>query len=216
MKPPLKKRILLILAAFAIQSIYTPASLFQEGGIEPKLPIDIFPLQVGWVIPYTLCYPLWVFGIVWLIWKMEEKLFRATIAGFFFTFSLGALTYILFPTYVVPPVIPGDDTLSNLLRLLIHLGGDHAALPSSHIYLSVVLALFYNDWYPNYRWLWVGIVIIISLSTLFTRQHYIADVIAGMVTAWLGYRSGWWWNKRYVSRSDLLSRNTPTKQRDPS
>jgi membrane-associated phospholipid phosphatase len=216
MRPPLKKRILLMLAAFAIQSIYTPTSLLLEGGIEPKLPWDIFPLQVIWVIPYTLCYPLWAFSIAWLIWKMDEKLFHATIAGFFFTFSLGGLIYILFPTYVVHPDIGGNDILSKLLLLLISLGGDHDALPSAHVYLSVLLALFYGKWYPRYRWLWACIVIIIAFSTLFTRQHYVADVIAGITTAWLGYLFGWWWSNRYTSQPGFLRRRAPTRQGDIS
>ncbi|HEU0295915.1 MAG TPA: phosphatase PAP2 family protein [Anaerolineales bacterium] len=216
MKPPLKKRILLMLAAFAIQSIYTPTSLLLEGGIEPKLPWDVFPLQVVWVIPYTLCYPLWAFSIAWLIRKMDEKLFRATIAGSFFAFSLGGLIYILFPTYVVHPDIAGNDILSKLLLLLISLGGDHDALPSAHVYLSVILALFYGKWYPKYRWLWACIVIIIAFSTLFTRQHYVADVIAGMTTAWLGYRFGWWWSNRYTSQPGFLRRSAPTRQGDIS
>jgi membrane-associated phospholipid phosphatase len=216
MRPPLKKRILLMLAAFAIQSIYTPTSLLLEGGIEPKLPWDVFPLQVVWVIPYTLCYPLWACSIAWLIRKMDERLFRATIAGFFFTFSLGALIYILFPTYVVHPAVAGDDILSKLLLLLITMGGDHDALPSAHIYLSVILALFYGKWYPKYRWLWACIVIIIAFSTLFTRQHYVADVIAGITTAWLGYLFGWWWSNRYTSQPGFLRRRAPTRQGDIS
>ena len=216
MKPPLKKRILLVLATFAIQSLYTPTSLLLEGGIEPKLAWDVFPLQVGWVIPYTLCYPLWVFSIAWFVWKMDEKLFRATIAGFFFTFSLGGLIYITFPTYVVHPLIPGKDILSKLLLLLISMGGDHDALPSAHVYLSVILALFYGKWYPKYRWLWAAMVIIISLSTLFTKQHYVADVFAGMTTAWLGYRFGLWWSNRYANQPGFLQRSERTSQEDIS
>ena len=193
MQPPLKKRILLILAAFSVQAIYTPTSLLMQGGTEPKLPIDILPLRVGWVIPYILCYPLWGFGLGWLVWRMDERLFRATIAGLFFTFSLGILIYISFPTYVVHPDIPGQDILSQLLLFLTIAGGDYDAFPSSHIYITIILALFYGDWYPQKKWLWFLIVTMISLSTLFTKQHYCVDVVGGVVTGWLGHRFGIWW-----------------------
>ena len=84
MEPSLKKRIILVLGVLLIQSIYTPTSLFLTGGIEPKLPIDVFPLWVVWVIPYALCYPLWATALIWLTWKMDESMFRKTIAGLFF------------------------------------------------------------------------------------------------------------------------------------
>jgi membrane-associated phospholipid phosphatase len=194
MEPSLKKRVLLITGVILIQSIYTPTSLFLTGGIEPKLPIDIFPLWTVWVIPYALCYPLWATALVWLTWKMDESMFRRTIAGLFFACTLGVSIFILFPTYVVQPELHGTDILSNILRSIQIAGGDHDALPSSHIYITVLLALFYHYWYPQYKWLWLSIVVIVSLSTLFTQQHYILDVIAGYLTAWLGYRFGLWWN----------------------
>jgi len=200
MEPPLKKRILLIVAVVVIQLIYTPTSLFMKGGIEPKLPWDIFPLQVGWVIPYTLCYPLWAFAIGWLVWKMDEFRFRKAIAGLFFACSLGVSIFLLFPTYVVHPIIPGSDILSKLLLSLTIAGGDHDALPSAHIYVTTILALMYSEWYPKHKWLWLLIVVIVSFSTLFTKQHYILDVFGGYITGWLGYRFGIWWNTLNIKR----------------
>ena len=194
MEPPLKKRILLVVGVILIQSIYTPTSLFLTGGIEPKLPIDIFPLWRIWVIPYVLCYPLWAFALVWMIWKMGETMFRKTITGLFFACTLGVSIFILFPTYVVQPDLQGTDILSNILRSIQNAGGDHDALPSAHIYITVIFALFYNEWYPRHKWLWLFTVLIVSLSTLFTQQHYIADVLAGYLTGWLGYRFGLWCN----------------------
>jgi len=194
MEPPLKKRALLVAGVILVQSIYTPTSLLLTGGIEPKLPIDIFPLWIVWVIPYALCYPLWALALIWMIWKMDESMFRKTIAGLYFACSLGVAIFILFPTYVVQPELTGSDILTNILRSIQIAGGDHDALPSAHIYATVLLALFYHEWYPRYKWLWLSIVLIVSLSTLFTQQHYIADVLGGYLTGWLGYHFGLWWN----------------------
>jgi len=200
MEPPLKKRILLIIAVSVIQAIYTPTSLFMKGGIEPKLPWDVFPLQVGWVIPYALCYPLWTFALGWLVWRMDECHFRKAIAGLFLACSLGVSIFILFPTYVVQPELHGTDILSNLLRSIQVAGGDHDAFPSAHIYFTTILALLYSNWYPKQKWVWLLIVLIVSLSTLFTQQHYILDVFGGYLTGWLGYRFGIWWNTLNLKR----------------
>ncbi|HEX5809906.1 MAG TPA: hypothetical protein VFY25_14655, partial [Anaerolineales bacterium] len=53
------KRLLLLLLACCIQMIYIPTSNGLSGGIEPKLPIDVFPIYPIWVVPYVLCYALW-------------------------------------------------------------------------------------------------------------------------------------------------------------
>ncbi|MEW6285083.1 MAG: phosphatase PAP2 family protein [Chloroflexota bacterium] len=194
MKAPLKRRMLLMLWVLLIQAIYTPTSLWMEGGIAPKLPIDVFPLWTVWVIPYVLCYPLWIGALVWLVWKADDDQFHTAIAALFFTCSLGVSVYLLFPTYVILPELHGTDLLTNLLRAIQAAGGDHDALPSAHVYITVVLALLYRGWYPQYGRLWTGIVFIVALSTLFTQQHYIADVLAGALTGWLGYRFGLWWS----------------------
>ena len=196
MNPPLKKRITLLLGVIAIQAVYTPTSLLMTGGIEPKFAWDIFPLRVAWVIPYVLCYLLWIAALLWLIVRTNEAQFRKAIAGLFFACSLGVLVFLLFPTYVVHPDIRGEDLLSKLLLSLMIAGGDYDALPSAHIYVTTILALFYSEWFPKQRWLWIAIVVIVSLSTLFTKQHYIADVLAGYLTGWMGYRFGLWWQTR--------------------
>ena len=207
MNPPLIKRILLVLGAVLIQSIYIPTSLLMTGGIAPKLPIDVIPLWAVWVIPYTLCYPLWFAAIAWMIWKTDERRFYAATASLYFTFTIGITIFLLFPTYIVLPELTGTDVLTRLLYFLQVGGGHYDALPSAHIYITTVLALIYRDWYPRYKWLWLFLVVIISLSTLFTKQHYIADVIFGYLTGWLGYRLGLWGaTKKY---SEFSERETP-------
>ena len=68
--------------------------------------------------------------------------------------------------------------------------GDYNAFPSGHVYQTALICLFYNHLYPSYPWFWIGIVVIVVLSTLFTRQHYLADPLGGLAIAWLGYRLG--------------------------
>jgi membrane-associated phospholipid phosphatase len=191
--PNLFKRIALVLAVAAIQSIYFPTSQNGIGGIMPKIPWDVFPVYPIWIVVYLLCFPLWLICIIWSIWKMEGRLFRALIAASLFTVSIGIATFIIFPTYVDLPQVDGTDFLSSLLRQIQESGGKYDALPSGHLYITTLLALFFSRWYPRARLPWIGIVILVSLSTLFTGQHYILDVISGIVLAWLGYRFGLWW-----------------------
>ena len=191
------KRIGLLLGAAAIQALYGPTSQWMTGGFAPRIPLDaLIPIWPAWVAAYAACYPLWLAAFLFAAWKMESRLFRALMAACYLTFSLGILTFVLFPTYVDLPTLTGTDVFSELLRQIQIAGGRYDALPSGHIYITALLALFYSLWHPRLRWLWIVILVIISLSTLFTGQHYILDVVTGLAVGWVGYRFGLWWADR--------------------
>lgn len=191
--PTLQKRLLLVLLACCIQMVYIPTSNRTAGGIEPRLPIDIFPIWPIWVLPYVLCYILWFAGIAWIVFKANDRQFRSFIAACMLTFALGALTFLFFPTYVEPARLAGGDVFTLILRTIHEEWGRYAALPSGHVYITTLLALFYGRWYPHHRFLWILILVIVSLSTLFTGQHYILDVLGGYLVALAGYYFGLWW-----------------------
>jgi membrane-associated phospholipid phosphatase len=187
------KRIRLFILAYSIQFLYIPTSNRVSGGFEPKLPIDIFPIWAIWVLPYILCYILWLSSVIWIIFKTEDRMFRSFLAACIFTFTLGVLTFIFVPTYVKPASLPGNDIFTVLLRMIHEHWGRYDAFPSGHIYITTLLALFFNRWYPRHKLLWILILIIVSFSTLFTGQHYILDVLGGYAVAFTGYHFGLWW-----------------------
>jgi membrane-associated phospholipid phosphatase len=196
----LNKRVLLFFLACCIQMIYIPTSNRVTGGIEPKLPIDIFPLWPMWVLPYVLCYVLWSASIAWIIFKVEDRQFRSFIAACMLTFAIGASTFIFFPTYVKPATFEGSDIFTVLLRTIHETWGRYDAFPSGHVYITTLLTLFFSRWYPRWKILWVLVLVIVSFSTLFTGQHYILDVIGGYLVALAGYHFGLWWAGFYVAQ----------------
>jgi len=181
------KRLLWIALIWAIQLIYLPTSEWLTGGIMPKLPIDIFPVWSVWVVPYVLCYPLWFGGFAWAAFKMSDRMFRAFAVAFLVTCSVSIAIFFIFPTYVPSVTLNGSDIFTNLLRFFHEGTGRYNALPSGHIYITALLAFFYSVWYPRYKPLWWLILVIVSFSTLFTAQHYILDIVAGILVAALGY-----------------------------
>jgi membrane-associated phospholipid phosphatase len=189
----LNKRILLFILAYCIQLIYVPTSNRISGGIEPKLSIDVFPIWPIWVLPYVLCYILWLSSVVWIILKMEDRLFRSFIAACILTFAVGNMIFIFFPTYVVTATLPGNDIFTALLRMIHENWGRYDAFPSGHIYMTTLLTLFFGRWYLRQKLLWILILVIVSFSTLFTAQHYILDVLGGYTVGLAGYHFGLWW-----------------------
>ena len=202
----LSKRVFLVFLACCIQMTYIPTSNRVAGGIEPKLPIDIFPVSAVWVLPYVLCYLLWSAGIAWIIFKTEDRAFRSFVAACMLTFAMGALTFIFFPTYIQPTVLEGNDIFTTILRTIHEHWGRYDAFPSGHVYITTLLALFFSRWYPRYKLLWIVILAVVSLSTLFTGQHYILDVLGGYLAALAGYHFGLWWAGFYATQKQTSKR----------
>lgn len=189
----LPKRIRFLLLVCCLQLIYIPTSLRTSGGIEPKLAIDIFPVWPVWVLPYILCYPLWLFSLIWFIRKMDDRLFRALLAASFLVFASANLIFVFFPTYVRQMTFQGNDIFVHLLRIFHEDAGRYSAFPSGHIYITTLVALFVVHQYPQQKPLWILILAIVSLSTLFTGQHYILDLLGGYGLGAAGYYFGLWW-----------------------
>jgi membrane-associated phospholipid phosphatase len=186
-------RVLLIVLVWCVQMFYIPTSHRLFGGIEPRLPVDHFPIWPIWVIPYVACYGIWLAGAIWAVLKMDDHLFRSMIAAFLLTCTISVSIYIFFPTYVRAEVIRGHDIFSALLRFIHENGGRYNAFPSGHVYITTLLAFFYNRWYPRYKGWWIFIPAIVSVSTLFTHQHFIVDIVGGVGVALLGYHFGLLW-----------------------
>lgn len=203
----LNKRILLVFLACCIQMIYIPTSNRVTGGIEPKLAIDIFPIWPVWVLPYVLCYMLWLGASAWIIFKVEDRSFRSFIAACMITFALGTSIFLFFPTYVKPVTLEGNDIFTMLLRTIHENWGRYDAFPSGHVYITTLLALFFARWFPRYRFLWILILVMVSFSTLFTGQHYILDVLGGYLIALAGYPFGLWWAGYYAAQKRTSKRS---------
>ncbi|MBN2115271.1 MAG: phosphatase PAP2 family protein [Anaerolineales bacterium] len=201
----LSKRVFLVFLACCIQMIYIPTSSRISGGIEPKLPIDIFPIWSIWVLPYVLCYVLWLASLVWIILKVEDRSFQAFVAACMLTFAIGVATFIFFPTYVRAAILEGNDIFTSLLRYIHENWGRYDAFPSGHVYITALLTFFFSRWYPRWKLLWILILVIVSLSTLFTGQHYLLDIAGGYVAALAGYHFGLWWAGFYSARKRMPS-----------
>jgi len=73
-----------------------------------------------------------------------------------------------------------------------------AAFPSSHVAVALCTVFFSFLYLRRIRYLHLVIAVLLCISTVYCRYHYVVDVIAGLVTAaviiplgnWLYFRSG--------------------------
>ncbi len=187
----LRQRIGLYILVFGIQSLYLPLNHgLQEGVILDTRWDRHIPIWPVWIVPYSLATTIWLAGYAWAALRMEEHLYRALIGASVLTTVTAIVTFALYPTYVVRPVLVGDDWATAWLRLVYATDGAFNAFPSGHVYFTTIMTFFWSHWYPRWRWAWVGFCLVVVLSTLFTGRHYIPDVIGGAALAWVSCRVG--------------------------
>jgi membrane-associated phospholipid phosphatase len=205
------KKIIVRLFQFGLmilaQAIYLPLNQNLSGGYQTRIWLDSYiPILPVWTIPYVLWLPVCLFFAFWAAMNMEDFIFKAYFTGAMVTIFSSMLIFALFPTYVIRPEVTGNGIFSNMLRSVYQNDQLYNALPSGHVYLVVFTALFYICWqssrscslksiiWLSWRtWFWIGMIVIVCLSALFTGQHSIIDIPGGAVMAILGYYSGWWW-----------------------
>ena len=191
------KRLPWLLALLAVQFLYFPINRGMQGGVVLDTPWDAYiPLWPIWAIPYLSSILWWQGCFLWATCKMDDKRYRAFIVGTIAVMLTSYVVYILYPTYVVRPVVQGDTWSAGLIRLIYSNDRLNNAFPSGHTYTTMLIVFFWWDWRPRLRWIWAAIAIIILLSTLFTAQHNLPDPVGGIVWAWMGYHFGMWWAER--------------------
>jgi hypothetical protein len=183
-----------LLALVAVQALYFPINQVVQGGIILKTPLDDFiPLWAIWVVPYVFSIAWWFACLFWAAWAMEVRDYQAFILGTMIVVITGHLIYLFFPTYVLRPMLTGQNWDTQWLQAVYSRDRPYNAFPSSHTYHTWLFFLFWRRWHPRQVLLWGGIALVILCSTLFTRQHNLPDVLGGVTLAWLGYRFSLWW-----------------------
>lgn len=184
-------RFLFLALLIVMQLSYFPLNKFQSGGIAPVLPADAWiPLRPAWVFPYLLAIPLWGIGLLSITLWMDDKHYRPSVLSAFVAILVGLGFYTFFPTYVNRPEITGSGIAADLLRWVYAHDQPYNALPSSHVYLTLLLTLVMSRWKPRLAVIWWGFGLAVCAATLFTKQHYLLDVICGAALAFLAYWLG--------------------------
>ncbi len=181
-------RVAILFFLTILQLIYFPINRNMAGGITTYLAIDSrIILAPIWAIPYLLSIFWWIAALIWAAIKMEYERFLHFSACLGLTILTSYLIYIIFPTYVERPEIIGGDYLSQLIKFIYGNDQPYNALPSGHTYTTLIITIFWIDWLPKQRILWISIAVIVILSTLFTKQHAVLDLVAAGILTLICY-----------------------------
>jgi membrane-associated phospholipid phosphatase len=101
---------------------------------------------------------------------------------------IGSIFYIIFPTVIRKPSL---DEKNDISTSLVSAHNKHIlpynAFPSLHVAFSFITVLLAFEFDFSLRYLYAVILLLIAFSALFTKEHYVVDIIAGIVLGLLIY-----------------------------
>lgn len=177
----------LLLFAYAVFCVtYLPINAFTEGRVThtlflpgeaaiPLVPTFEFAYALGYVLPLAV------------VWRRPTlgRLARL-VRAFAFTLTGAYTTYLVFPVRLDRPALSGHSLATRMLALE-YRDKPYNHLPSLHVALAVLVALGCADDRRFRSWL-IPATAVMAVSTIFVKQHYIVDVLAGVLLALASWR----------------------------
>ena len=163
---------------------YILASILAKRGHDLTIKLDnIIPFNSIFIIPYVYWYLYIVIGFIFILVNSRKDYIRVFIS-FFIGMSVCYIVYYLYPTEISRPTIINSNILNYLVNIIYSLDRPVNCFPSLHVlttYFIMRYTKYKNSKKKFYYTEIVGVLIIIS--TLFIKQHFIADVISAIVLA---------------------------------
>lgn len=153
----------------------------------PEIALDrLWPLEPEWMIVYGSLY---VFIVVLpLMVVRQPALRRRAMQAFLMVMVVSYVGFLLYPTAAPRPAhVVGDGFSAWSLRHTYLVDPLYNCFPSLHVAYAFVSALTCFRVHRGVgaaAGLWAALI---GISTLYTKQHYVVDVIAGTLTAYIAY-----------------------------
>ena len=167
---------------FLIQSLITGSRYDLLTDMDGKIP---FIPSFIWI--YHSIVPVIAFTALLLFQRRE--IFLGLIFSIVFASFLMCLSYIAFPSFYPRELFVDPHTLSGwLIDITRTIDGPHNTFPSSHVTFAWLLVFFVGlsqhtqkrSWILAVYFLWAALL---TISTLTLKQHFIVDVLSGIILA---------------------------------
>lgn len=153
----------------------------------PALPLDdLVPLSPAWAPAYGALYLFLILLPVLAI--RDEEHIRRTVLAYLLVWGTAYVCFLVYPTAAPRPIeLAGNSFGVWGLRLLYGADPPYNCFPSLHVAHSFVSAFTCDRLHRP-----VGVISgvaasLVAVSTLFTKQHYVLDVAAGILLASIAY-----------------------------
>ena len=144
---------------------------------------------------YSL-HPAYIVLLLLYLLARNEELYIHAIISVGFAGLIAVVCYVLCP--VAPPwiAVPGITRIQN--PVLVYLGRGHsidpnpyAAMPSMHVASAVLVGYYLMRAFPGSfvaKITTYSIIILMPVAVIYTGNHYLLDVIAGLIVAYISLK----------------------------
>ena len=144
------------------------------------------PLQPAWALVYGALYAFLIVLPVFVV--RQDDHIRRTFLAYLMMWIAAYICFVLYPTIAPRPTkISRTGFVVWGLRFLYDADPPYNCFPSLHVAHSFVSAFTCLRVHRRLGLFAMLCASLVGLSTLFTKQHYILDVVAGVVLASLAY-----------------------------
>jgi membrane-associated phospholipid phosphatase len=153
----------------------------------PELALDrVVPLQPTWALVYGTLYLFLIILPVFVV-RQPGHIHR-TVLAYLMVWITAYVCFLVYPTVASRPAdVAGQGFAVWGLRFLYEADPPYNCFPSLHVAHSFVSALTI---YRVHREVGIGAALgasLVAVSTLYSKQHYVLDVIAGILLACVAY-----------------------------
>ena len=137
--------------------------------------IKALPLSI---IPYALQIPFIIFTYFQIqTTQITNSFYLSVIIA-----NVSATIFWYFvPNGVKRQPLTEKSFFSKIINFVYRHDNDTNGFPSAHVYISLLCAYYLSISFTSLNIIWVTIGILISASTIFTKQHYLIDILGGVI-----------------------------------
>jgi hypothetical protein len=164
---------------------------------------DKIPFCELFVIPYFFWF-LFLIGIHVYTLLFDVETFRKLMRYIMLTYTASLVVYILFPNcqQFRPESMPRDNVLTAVVSFLYSFDTNTNVCPSLHVIgsMAVQSAAWNSRHFSTRPWriAFTVTAVLISISTLFLRQHSVVDLLAAVPICYFAYVRVYGKHKQYV------------------
>lgn len=153
---------------------------------------DIIPFCEYFLIPYFF----WYIFIVWMViysFFFDIEIFKKYHQFLIIVYGVTCLIYLLWPNMqsLRPTEFTRDNIFIHYIKKMYDFDTNTNVCPSLHVVMS--FAVFFSSWYSKryrtvtWRIVFSILTVLISISTVFLKQHSVIDVYAGVALSLIAY-----------------------------
>ncbi len=137
------------------------------------------PFVPAFSVPYLIYIPylFFIVGYGILFSRYYAQIAASTLA----VQLAAAAVYHIHQTHVPRPQVNGRDPFSRLTAFIYSFDRPYCAYPSLHVAYSLLCCYWASLLFPALTAAFVVLTVFIIASTLFLKQHVIADVVSGLL-----------------------------------